>query len=975
MRPPVVAALFLALSAGPAATETQKPSLGSYKIVERQSSESPLEAKLEIQQGVEPKLGEDINPLSLLVNATRPDTLHFKLSPTVQGRWEIPATLFKRPTGSEGAGDKLLEYSIDDNPFSVSIHRTGQASGDALFSTNNTQLIFKDQYMEVTSWIPEEASLYGAGEFTPSEGFRLERDGTPIALWNQDQQAKAPNLNLYGARPFILSVLPDGSASGVLLLNSNGMDILPEKDRVTWKVIGGVLDFYVFAGPTPAAVVHQLTEVIGRPHLPPYWSLGFHNCKWGYKTVEEAEEVVRNYSRAGIPLDTMWLDIDYMDGNRDFSLDPVRFAEPKMKAFLDRLHAANQSWVPIIDAGIKVDHGYPAYDDGIASNVFVKDATGAPYIGQVWPGATHWPDFGHKRTVSWWQRQIAAAHELSPFDGLWIDMDEVSNFCTGEVCELAPPGPSMTECYLPCHDKQAPSNGSLKSLGDWWPSAKVNASLRDPPYAIHNGGAARNPLDTKTMPVTASNLDGTLQYDTHNVYGLQEAKATYEALVAIKQTRPFILTRSTFLGSGACAAHWTGDNAATWDDLRWSIPGVFQSGVNGIPFVGPDICGFLGNTTEELCARWISVGAFYPFSRDHSDINGGYQELYRWEAVADAARTALGLRYRMLPTLYTIFKHSHDTGVPIARPLFFGWPHDPVTHTTDQQFMLGDSILISPVLHEGVENVKAYFPQGKWYSAFDHSEVDASGGGQHVVLDAPLGAIPVHILEGAILPVGPQGTTTPEVRTGALLLLIALNKTTLADTACAARHEIASSRRLLQHQLAAGDMDQTQKKAGSKPAAPASCGTQRHARPAVHDRRCHIPEGSLGYACGSMFLDDGSQLEVDGAEGHVIQFAASLVREDADGLLHGVINMTLGEGTAACADVAWPILESVTILGHPDAHLQAIHLSTTAPSVLSSNGINMTQASVHPTSGAITITGLGIQMTCPSSAALTWTAA
>lgn len=704
--------------------------------------------------------GADIEQLSFEVIYEANSYVRLRITDPVSSRWEIPANVVSRPSAASRAVAAQYIFEYTASPFSFEVTR--KSDGASIFKSGS--FVFKDQYIELSTTFDEKSSTFGLGESA-----RLNHALTPgstFTLWARDEPAAVKNVNLYGSFPYYLQML-NGRAHGAMLFNSNGMDIHLSDKSLTFKTIGGMIDLYVFAGSSPADVAQQYMSVVGKPAMMPYWSFGFHNCKYGYTSIGEVEEVVAKYADANIPLDVQWMDIDYMQNYKDFTTDSVNFPLGEVSSFAETLHSNGQKFVLMVDPGIKVEAGYDAYEKGLDADIFVKDLHGSDnYLAQVWPGPVYFPDWLNPATPDYWTDQLRNFHNAIDFDGIWIDMNEASNFCNndgaGQVCVNSAPsgcpaaGASQTDCCLVCTTPD-PSN-----------------SLDFPPYHINNVGGGL--ISQKTMAASAVHYGGISEYNVHNLFGLTEAIVTNEALRDVRGKRSFTLTRSSFPSSGVHTAKWSGDNMASWDDLKSSIITIIDFSMFGVPMVGADICGFIDNTNEELCARWIEVGAFYPFSRDHSALGTIDQELYVWNSVAEASRTALGMRYQLLPYFYSTMYDAHAEGAMFSRALWMNFPSDEIALSIDRQFMIGDYLLISPVLDQGATSVGAYFPEGAWYSFADRNlTVLSPSGGTTRNLATPLTATNVHVLGGGILPLQRSALTTVAGRNTPFTFLVALS--------------------------------------------------------------------------------------------------------------------------------------------------------------------------------------------------------
>jgi alpha-glucosidase len=546
----------------------------------------------------------------------------------------------------------------------------------------------------------EEGERYfGCGERTSG----LEKTGSHQVFWNVDPPLghTASFNNLYTSIPFALS-MTNGRAHGLLFDNTGRVEFdlaLENEDRSYYGAEGGNLVYYVFCGPTPAEVLTSYTELTGRTPMPPLWALGNQQCRYSYMDEDEVREVARGFRERDIPCDVIYLDIHYMDGYRVFTWNEERFPEPEKLA--SDLREQGFRVVTIVDPGVKVDENYPVYVEGRERDLFCKKLDGEEYHNAVWPGICAFPDFTNPETREWWG-EIHKALLDRGVAGIWCDMNEPSLFI--------------------------PRNSTM------------------PGHVVHPGGPG-----------------GEAKYhaQVHNAYGSLMARAVREGLLDLRpDERPFVITRAGYAGLQRHALQWTGDNSSWWEHLWMSMPQLQNLGLCGVAWSGVDVGGFWGDANGELLARFTEFGAFQPFCRNHTAIGTRRQEPWAFgEPFESVCRKMLKLRQRLIPYLYSLFEMCHRTGFPILMPLLFEYPEDETTYTADDEFLLGDALLVAPITRPGIEHRHVYLPQGTWFHYWTGERFD---GPAHILAHAPLGEPPLYVKANTAVPMGPDMAHTGE---------------------------------------------------------------------------------------------------------------------------------------------------------------------------------------------------------------------
>jgi len=543
--------------------------------------------------------------------------------------------------------------------------------------------------------IQSDERFYGLGERTcgggPTGG--LDRRGRILAMWNSDPQTYAIDQDpIYLCIPFLVGLHNSGRQGyGILIENTfrGRVDLgAADRDVASYAAVGGEMAYTFIHGPELTKVVERYTALTGCMPLPPLWTLGYHQSRWSYYPEERVRRLADDFRRIyHVPCDGIHLDIHTMDGYRCFTWDRERFPDPA--ALIRDLHEDGFKVVTIVDAGIKADPDYGVSRSGLEEGVFCALPNGRLVKGPVWPGASYFPDFTSPHARRWWRRQLESLIDVG-VDGIWNDMNEPVVF-------------GLEGTTLP--------------------------------------DATRHDLDGQ----------GGDHAEAHNVYGLQMARATDEGLRALRpERRPFSFTRSGWAGIQRHAYGWTGDNAATWEQMWLTIPMVMNLGLSGMAFTGADVGGFNGVPSADLFTRWLQMSVFLPFLRTHTHLNDPDQEPWTWgEPHLSINRTWIEHRYRLLPYLYTAFWQCAESGLPIARPLLLAFQEDAGTHRIDDQFLCGDDLLIAPILEPGTTGRTVYVPKGRWYDLWSDELV---AGPAEVEAEAPIEKMPIFVRAGAVIP-------------------------------------------------------------------------------------------------------------------------------------------------------------------------------------------------------------------------------
>ena len=594
-----------------------------------------------------------------------------------------------------------LKAVIHKKPFAIAYY------------TTEGQLINQDEPGLTTGWVGEEVTTYktmmpgerfiGLGEKTGN----LDRKGNAYTNWNSDTYGYQVDQDpIYSTIPFYIGIHHKLNY-GVFMDNTYQSDFnfgASNNRFSSFGAHGGEMNYYFIYNQNIAGIIQSYTALTGRMKMPPLWSLGYQQNRYSYYPDTEVLRIAQTLREKKIPSDGITLDIHYMDRYQLFTWDKNRFPDPA--ELTSKLNKLGFKLTVIVDPGIKVEKGAPAYESGAKDSVFIQYPDKTFYTGQVWPGWCNFTDFTSEKGRAWWRKQVKFFAD-NGVSGIWNDMNEISTW-----------------------GQKMPSNVLFDFDG------------------------------AKTTHLQA-----------HNVYALEMIRSSYEGAREHFKERPFILTRSGYAGLQRYSAIWTGDNRAEENHMLLGVRLMNSLGLSGISFTAMDIGGFTGGASTSLFTRWMQIGAFIPYYRNHTALNTKASEPWAYgEDALEISRNYINFRYKLIPYMYSNFYESAQTGMPVMRSLAINYTFDPKVYDPafQNQYMFGGAFMIAP-FESTKEYGRIYFPEGTWYNLYNDEQIQ---GQQEAVEPLNMSHLPVFVKESSIIPMQSLVQTTSEAPTDTLTLHI-----------------------------------------------------------------------------------------------------------------------------------------------------------------------------------------------------------
>lgn len=582
----------------------------------------------------------------------------------------------------------------------------------------------------------EEDIVYGLGENVRGinkRGWIYESNCTDEPHHHENTRS------LYGAHNFLIVSGKGKRAFGLFLDTPDKItfDIgYTKHSLLEIRIDGEDCDLYEFEAESPEEIVREFREMIGMPFLPPKWAFGFGQCRWSYRTSQEVREVAKRYRENHIPIDSIYLDIDYMERYKDFTIDRESF--PDFEALVSEMKEQGIHLVPIIDAGVKIEDGYDTYEEGVKNGYFCKDENGEDFVVGVWPGRCHFPDMLNDEARRWFGLKYKFLLDKG-IDGFWNDMNEPAIFYSEK---------RLKETFDRLEEYRA-VNLDVKTFFE---------------FKDMVAGLEKNPEDYRSF---YHNYKGQrIRHDkVHNLFGYYMTRSAGEAFEELEPDRRILMfSRSSYVGMHRYGGVWMGDNKSWWSHILLNLKMLPSLNMCGFLYTGADIGGFNCDATEDLVLRWLALGIFTPLMRNHSCDGTRRQEAYAFEDTKVFAGI-IGLRYRLLPYLYSEYMKAALKNEMYARPLGFVWGEDPVARRTEDQLMIGESIMIAPVYEQNAVGRTVYLPEEMKLVRFAGTKITEEkelGAGHHYI-EIRLDEVVIFIRKGKILPLAQAAEKVDDV--------------------------------------------------------------------------------------------------------------------------------------------------------------------------------------------------------------------
>ena len=531
--------------------------------------------------------------------------------------------------------------------------------------------------------LSESMRVFGLGETVRGMN---KRGWIYISNNTDDPNHDEDKRSLYASQNFILLASPEEEEVEGIFVDDPGtvrFDIgYTELNRLIICSESGNADIYRFTADSADEIVRQFRAITGQSYIPPKWAFGFGQSRWGYKSEEDIRAVFTRYQDASVPLDSIYLDIDYMERYKDFTVNTESF--PHFSDFVEEMRKSHVHLVPIIDAGVKMEEGYETYEEGCEKDYFVKKENGERLVAAVWPGRVHFPDFFKPEVQNWFGHKYQFLLEQG-IDGFWNDMNEPAIFYTED---------RLKEVFEEI-EKYKNENLDIQSY-----------------FAFTNlvSTLGNNPADYRRF--YHEHEGQTIRHDkVHNLFGFYMTKAAGEALRKMEPNKRILLfSRSSYIGMHRYGGVWTGDNKSWWSHLLLSLQQMPALNMCGFLYSGSDIGGFGADCTEDLMARWLSLAILTPLYRNHACAGTRLQELYQFQNL-DSFRKIIELRYALIPYIYSEFMKAAVKNEMYFRPLSFIWSKDSRAYEVEDQLVVGEGIMLAPIVEQNHNGRTVYLPE------------------------------------------------------------------------------------------------------------------------------------------------------------------------------------------------------------------------------------------------------------------------